>query len=109
MKDLTQIAKSVEKLLDNSLYGSSEIEEKDDGVVIHLEDIEDTHKEIDTALQHIKRISIVEVYPLWNDSKCEVKLEDRGLWKRADELLEEAPGKEGAEEMSERHRDDIED
>lgn len=104
-----KIAESIEALLNSNLYSTHEIEQVEDGVVIHLEGIEDEHRAIDTTLQHIKRIAIVEVYPLWNDDKCEVKLEDRGLWKRANELLEEAPGKEGAEEMAERHRDDIED
>lgn len=41
MNDLNQIAKSVEELLDDSLYSEFEIEEKDDGVVIHLHDIEE--------------------------------------------------------------------
>jgi trehalose-6-phosphatase len=106
VNDLNQIAKSVEELLDDSLYSEFEIEEKDDGVVIHLHDIEDEHREIDTALQHIKQIAVVEVYPLWNDSKCEVKLEDRGVWERADELLDQTPGAEETREMIERNKDD---
>lgn len=85
MDDLKQIAKSVEALLDSDLYSDHRIEEKEDGVVIHLEDIEDTHRELDTTLQHIRNISVVEIYPLFDDNRCEVMIEDRGRWTLADD------------------------
>lgn len=86
MKELNQIAKSVEALLDDSLYDSSEIKEKNDGVVIHLEGIEDQHRKIDTTLQHIRDICVVEVYPLFNDDRAEVKIEDRERWILAEDI-----------------------